>query len=93
MLYQALGDRSGESNTLIEIAYTYIALNEKQKALDLFARVIQIFKATNDTEGEAYALHGIGVVYREMGFSQKALEYFNLALPIWQTLKNRRESS
>ena len=66
-IYQAVGDRRYEANTLSNIGLVYSALGEQQKALDFYNQALQILRAVGDRGGEAGTLNNIGTVYSALG--------------------------
>ncbi|WYL98014.2 MAG: CHAT domain-containing tetratricopeptide repeat protein [Gloeotrichia echinulata IR180] len=88
-LRRAVGDRSGEANTLHNIGGVYDALGEKQKALSFYNQALPLLRAVGDRSGEANTLHNIGAVYSDLGEQQKALSFYNQALPLHRAVGDR----
>ena len=85
----AVGDRSGEANTLNNIGLVYSELGEKQKALEYYSQSLPLSHAVGDRSGEANTLNNIGLVYSELGEKQKALEYYSQSLPLSRAVGDR----
>ena len=74
-IQRAIGDRSGEAATLINIGVIYRELGEWQEALDRLNQALALKRVVMDRYGEGVALNNIGVVYDSLGEAQKALDY------------------
>ncbi|MEG5233159.1 tetratricopeptide repeat protein [Microcoleus sp. AT9b-C3] len=88
-LFRAVGDRSGEANTLTWLGGIYSELGEQQKALEYYSQSLPLFRATGDRGGEATTLNNIGLVYSDLGEKQKALEYYSQSLPLRRAVGDR----
>jgi tetratricopeptide (TPR) repeat protein len=88
-LYREAGDRSGEANTLNNIARVYSELGEQQKALEYLDQSLPLSRAVGDRGGEAVTLTNIGLVYSALGEKQKALEYYSQSLPLRRAVGSR----
>ena len=86
---RAVGDRSGEARTLVNVGSVYLLVGEKQKALDYYNQALPIMRAIGDGSGEAATLNNIGNAYDSLGKKQKALDYYNQSLPITRAVGNR----
>ena len=86
---RAVGDRSGEADTLNNIGAVYRSLGETQKALEKYNEALPLSREIGDRRGEAITLSNIGIVYRSLGETQKALEKYNEVLPILQAIGDR----
>src|SRR5215470_16340921 len=89
-LYQRVGARKGEAETLYNIGEVYYLLGEKQKALEKFNEALPIRRAVGDHKGEADTLNNIGFLYRSQGEMQKALDNYDEALPICRAIGDRQ---
>jgi CHAT domain-containing protein/tetratricopeptide (TPR) repeat protein len=93
-LYRAALDRNGEIATLNVLASGYHAVGEKQKSLDHYAAVLQLYRDAGNRQGQADALHSIGVIYNApdansfptIADRQMALEHFYQAIALYKEL-------
>jgi CHAT domain-containing protein len=92
LLWQALGDRFMEAQTLHTIGYAYyIALDENKKALNYYFQALLLLRALGDRpREEARVLNYIGGAYSGLQEPQKALDYYGQALQHFRTVGDRR---
>jgi len=82
-LYQAVGDKLGQANTLNKIGGIYLELGEKSKALTSHTQALTLMESIGDKDGQAASLNSIGSVNLALSKRQKALdENFKRALPL-----------
>jgi tetratricopeptide (TPR) repeat protein len=72
-LWQAMGDRRGEAQTLNLIGAFHFELGESQKALTYCYQALPLLRAVGDRQGEMYSLRDIGVAYRNLSELPKVL--------------------
>ncbi len=90
VLWEKLGDKLWQANTLLGIGIVYDKLGEKQKALSYYNQALPLFREVGDKGGEAKTLNNIGLVYSDLGENQKALSFYNQALPLFRAVDNKR---
>ncbi|MBD2299037.1 CHAT domain-containing protein [Nostoc sp. FACHB-190] len=88
-LWQKLGDKFNEANTLLGIGKVYSELGEKQQALLYYNQALPLYRAVGDRSGGAATLNNIGLVYDALGKKQQALSYYNQALPLLRAVGDR----
>lgn len=86
-IWQEIGDRNLQANTLIGIGKVYLELGSTKKALDFYNQGLTIQIAQKDLPGQADTLYTIGKIYTGLGEPQKALNSLNQALEIQRTRK------
>ena len=89
VLWQKVGDKTGQAVSLLGIGRIYNHLGEKQKALQYFNQALLLKRALEDKGGEAITLNNIGQVYSDIGEKHKALQYFNQALLLKRALEDK----
>jgi len=97
--WQSAKDPSWECTTLYLIANAYIALGEKQKALDFSNQAVAVAEVAVQRSDEeqkragmnvkAYALETLGRVHNEFGDKKKALELFSQSLSLRKVIGGR----
>ncbi|MBF2016433.1 MAG: CHAT domain-containing protein [Rivularia sp. T60_A2020_040] len=93
VLWQKLGNKTGQVVTLLNIGRIYDDVGEKQKALQFYNQALPVLRAVRNRGGEATALNNIGLVYDDLGEKQKALEFYEQALPLSRALGDRRREA
>ncbi|NJL80337.1 MAG: CHAT domain-containing protein [Richelia sp. SM2_1_7] len=89
VLWQKLGNKTGQAVNLLSIGRIYSDLGEKQKALQFFNQALPLRRAVGDRGGEATTLNNIGQVYNYLGEKQKALQFYNQALSLHRAVGDR----
>jgi WD40 repeat protein/uncharacterized caspase-like protein len=64
-----------------------------RKAIEKFTEARGLYRVVGDQLGEAEALAAIGLIYRLLGEPQSALLYFHRALPLVQSLPDRKKEA
>ena len=80
-LWQALGERSWQANTLNEIGLDLWQLDRGAAARDNFARALDLHRATGDLYGEAVALSNLCLMRLSSGELRRGLDCYLEALP------------
>jgi CHAT domain-containing protein len=88
-LFEAEGDRRQRARAFNQIGKIYVALGEKQKALQYFEQALALRRAINDPTEIGYSLINIGGVYAGLGQYPKGLEYYNQSLHLGKSANNR----
>ncbi len=86
-LYQQLGDRSLEAETLIGLAFVAKASREPQAALDYLQQALTLKEAVEDLPGVADVLFNLGRSYAEVGTFAPALDAYNQARELYKKLE------
>ena len=81
-LWQQVGDKKQEANTLLGIGLVYSNLGDKQQALKFYNQSLPLTRQVGDKSGEATTLNNIGLVYSNLGDKQQALKFYNQSLPL-----------
>jgi hypothetical protein len=84
---RAVGDRSGEANTLNNIGGVYSTLDENQKALDFYNQALPLRRAVGDRSGEAVTLHNLSLAFRAMGSFDTAIWLGKQAVNVLQSIR------
>jgi len=87
LIWQKIGDRNSEGNTLLRIGTLYYTLSQNQKALEYYNQALIIRKELKDRVGEAVMLYSVANAYSNLGEKQKALLSYNQSLSIFQAEK------
>jgi CHAT domain-containing protein/Tfp pilus assembly protein PilF len=82
-----LRDSSNEAAALYGMGLVHYSLGEVPKALEVFERVLPIYRDLQDRHGEASTLNNIGQNYYSIGKYEKALRFLHQALEILQPLR------
>jgi CHAT domain-containing protein/uncharacterized protein HemY len=88
-LFQDIGDKRGELQTLVGTAAIFSALGEKTAALKFLEQALPLSQATADKYGEAITLTSMGAIYAKSGEMQQALDYYNRALSLHRAVGNK----
>lgn len=83
---QAAGDRDGQSEVLIQIAWSESSLGRNAQALDHGERALALCAGESRAHCEARALAAVGQLHFRQGDSQKALDTLGRALERWEAL-------
>jgi len=86
---RALGDRQGESTTLMNIGNVYQLQGRWDEALAHYQASLNIFRALGDRQGESNSLMGIANVYQLQGRWNEALAHYQASLDILRALGDR----
>lgn len=79
-IYQQIGDKKNESDTLNNVGAVYMFQNEHQKRLEVNIKCKQLRQEAEDLEGVASSEGNIGETYMEMGDYHNATNCFNNVL-------------
>lgn len=83
---RALGDRSSEIYTLINLASAHGSLGQYSQAIDHAQQSLQLAQTLGDRQGEAYALINLSHAYQAIGQEPEAIHAAGHALEIAQEL-------
>jgi TonB family protein len=93
-LYRKAGDNKGFAAALNNLGGIYRNQNESKKALEHYTQALPLMRQTNHRTGEAATLNGMGEVYLgNLHQFETAIDYFTQAHKIWQSLKDRSNST
>src|SRR5262249_39532552 len=79
----------GEAFALYNIGRLQVGLGEGEKALDVFTRVLDLFRAIPERNGEAATLNSLGDLEALSGAKRKALDLYDQALSIRRAMGDR----
>jgi len=88
-IQRQIGDKRGESSTLIGIGGIHYDRDDYDTALSYFEESLQIQRGLGNKLGEGNALNGIGNVHYNSGNYERALSYFEESLQIQRGLGNK----
>jgi tetratricopeptide (TPR) repeat protein len=90
-LYRQVGNESGESRVLANLANVYRILGDYPQAEDYYRRSLEIALSLGDLEGESNASNGLGNVYLSLGDYPQAEEYYRRSLEIALSLGDQQQ--
>ncbi len=85
-LWQAIGDRFGEAQTLNGLGFLSERFGDPRRALDHYQQALQLRQTIKDLHGESETLRNIAAAYSGLSERQKALDYYRQALLISRAL-------
>ncbi|MGH9938027.1 MAG: CHAT domain-containing tetratricopeptide repeat protein [Blastocatellia bacterium] len=88
-LWQSIGDRSGEAQTLNSLGFLLERFGEPRLALERYQQALQLRQAVNDRYGEGETLHNIAAAHSALGDPKKALELYKQAINVRNALGDR----
>ncbi|WP_437552067.1 tetratricopeptide repeat protein [Sorangium sp. So ce367] len=86
-----LGRRPEEGRLLAELGNACAALDDWQKAIELFERRLTIARQLGDSQGEREALGSLTHLYLRAGKERKTIEYYEQILAIARESGSRKE--
>ena len=89
LIKRAVGDWSGEADTLNNIAGVYAETGRSNEALGLLEQSLFIKRAVGNWSGEADTLNNMATVYSATGRKSEALTLYERALLILRAVGNR----
>ena len=87
--WRAANDPVGEARTLDGIAFIYIELGDREKALSHAAEALPLAQTAHDTRLLGRALDCIGEVHNNFSGKQAAIDHYMQALPLLQASGDR----
>src|SRR5262245_4829317 len=88
-LWQSIGDRSLEAQSLNSLGFLHERFGEPRLALERYQQALQLRQAVNDRYGEGETLNNIAAAYSTLGDPKKALELYRQAINVRNTLGDR----
>jgi len=88
-LWQAVGDRSLEAQTLNSLGFLSERFGEPRLALERYQQALRLRQAVNDRYGEGETLHNIAAAYSTLGDLKTALELYKQAIKVRNALGDR----
>lgn len=88
---ELLNDTTQVRRSLYALGYTYLALDENEKALRTISRIWDLVKNKNDERKKANALHHLGLVHNAMEDYQQVIRYSQQALDISERIGNQSQ--
>lgn len=92
-LFQSIGSRQGEAQTLLRIGTAYDVLGEPAPFLDYAARAYEAFRDSGSAIGQAAALNNMASAHIENGDHDRALELLQESLEIKRSLNQTRSAA
>jgi tetratricopeptide (TPR) repeat protein len=92
-IFQEIGDRRGESNSLNGLGNIYFLLGEYEKARDYEQQSLNIAREMGDRRGESKSLNYLGMLYSSLKEYEKAIDFYQQSLNIAREMGDRRGES
>jgi CHAT domain-containing protein/Tfp pilus assembly protein PilF len=89
-IYQEIGDRFGQGNTLTNIGTVYYSLGKADEAIHYWQQSLPIARQVGDRPVEQKVLANLGAVYNDRNEYAKAIEYYQKASEISRLLNDRQ---
>ncbi|HEX8851899.1 MAG TPA: CHAT domain-containing protein, partial [Pyrinomonadaceae bacterium] len=89
-LQSAGGDLKGEALTRSAVARAYLALGDKERALEQLSAARRLFQVAGDRRMIAYTYVNVGAVHDTMGEQREALADYERALPLFREAGDRQ---
>ncbi|MEM1171085.1 MAG: CHAT domain-containing tetratricopeptide repeat protein [Cyanobacteria bacterium P01_H01_bin.35] len=87
-IYQAIGDRQGEANSLLILGNTCDSPGKLEK-INFYEQSLAIYREIKDRQGEPKPLFNLGNVYNSLGEYELAITYLKESLAIYQEIGDR----
>ncbi|AFZ24188.1 hypothetical protein Cylst_1940 [Cylindrospermum stagnale PCC 7417] len=87
-IYQEIGDRAGEANTLFKIGETHFTLGQYQQAISLYRQSLYMVRELDDRTSEAKILDRLGNGYLNIGEEKLAKEFREQAAVLRKEIGN-----
>ncbi|MBP0021652.1 MAG: tetratricopeptide repeat protein [Cyanobacteria bacterium SBLK] len=81
-LYQLIGDRGGEGDSLNNLGNIYSEIREYEKAINYYEQSLVIKRELGDRSGEGMTLGNLGTIFYSRGEYEKAIDYYEQSLII-----------
>jgi tetratricopeptide (TPR) repeat protein len=89
-LWRQLGERPEEAYTLHELGFSYSALREMPKALEIYAQAISLWETTeNHKVDAAETLYNMGSLYSSSGETDKAITCFQKSIKLKRSVGDK----
>jgi CHAT domain-containing protein len=88
-IYQSIGDRNGEGNSLSNLGIIYHSLGNYTQAINYYQQSLEIVRVIGDQNGEARSLSNLGITYHSLGDYKQAINYNQQSLAIFRAIGNR----
>ncbi len=89
VIYQEIGDKSGEGTTLNNISQIYDARGDYASALVYLEKSLEIQQAIGNKSGEGATLNNISLIFQARGDYASALAYLEQSLEIRQAIGDK----
>jgi CHAT domain-containing protein/tetratricopeptide (TPR) repeat protein len=89
-LWQGVGDRAREADTLNEIGVIYGNMGDPKKALGYYDQAVPLYREAGDQINEATTMTNIGLCHWRLGESHEALKYHDQALQLRRRVGDRQ---
>jgi tetratricopeptide (TPR) repeat protein len=88
-IYQAIGARLGEANTIRSLGDVHVMLDEYEAARARYEEALPIYQAIGSRLGEANTIRSLGDVHVRLAEYEAARARYEEALPIYQAIGSR----
>ncbi|MFN0280180.1 MAG: CHAT domain-containing protein [Pyrinomonadaceae bacterium] len=88
-IFQALGDKNGEAETINSISTAHFQLGETQQALKFVNELLRLYRTLGNKSKEAALLNDMADINGNFSEYQKALEYYSQALSIRRSIGDK----
>ena len=93
-LYQEIGSRTGETNTLLSLGETYFTVGQYLRAIAFYQQTLEIVRSIGDQATEAKTLDNLGTAYFYLGDEKQAKEFRTAAETLRKEIGNpKREAA
>ena len=86
-LWQKLGDKAGQSNTLVALGQAYSGLGKKKEALENYKGALELRRAVNDKNGQVTVLGYIASLERSQGNINQSHKTIKNAIALIEDLR------
>lgn len=90
-LFESAGDKNWAADSMIGAGQIYAKLDEQDKSILAYQKVVTLAKAVSQPNTEALALDSIGDAYKALGKNEQALDYYLQSLAIFHQVKSWQE--
>jgi len=87
-LFQELGDRQGEANSLGNLGVVYDSLGEYKRAIDFYQQQLTITRQIGDRAGEGKALSNIGYLFEEQEQPELAIVFYKESVNVREVIRS-----
>lgn len=91
IIFQAIGDKQQEGNTLNSLGISYYQIRYYSKAIEFYKQSLAITREIKNRPGEMSVLINLGRAYYSKRDDYTAIDYYLLSLKIARELTQRRE--
>jgi CHAT domain-containing protein len=89
-IYQEIGNRQGEANSLGNLGNALNSLGQYQQAIEHYQQSLAIEQEIGNRDGKASSLNNLGTIFYSLGQYQKAIEHHQQCLAIMREKGDHR---